>query len=99
MELDKMIASGMKVIDGLEKRITAKPTAQLAENLGAEAIAAHTARIEARIARLDQQRSATLARIDAALESEHQALRGLREMAETAPAAAKPARPKAAKPR
>lgn len=99
MELDKMIGSGMKVIDSLEKRMAAKPSAKLADSLGAEAIAVHTARIEARIARLYQQRSATLARIDAALESEHEALRGLRQMAESAPAAAKPSRPGAAKPR
>ena len=76
-----------------------KLSAQQAEKMSAEAISAHAARIEQRIARLDQQRAATLTRIDAALESEHTALRSLRQVAETGPAAAKPSRPKAAKPR
>lgn len=99
MKLDQMISSGMKMIDGLEERMMAKPSAKLAEKLGAEAIAAHAASIEQRIARLDQQRVATLARIDAAMASEHEALRSLRQMADSRPVEAKPARAKAAKPR
>lgn len=89
MSLDKMIESGTAIIDGLEKRFGARDNPKAVEKMSAEAISAHAARIEQRIARLDQQRTATLMRIDAALESEHAALRSLRAVAETAPQAMK----------
>lgn len=102
MNLDKMIESGTAIIDGIEKRFGARDSAKAVEKMSAEAISAHAARIEQRIARLDQQRAVTLARIDAALESEHAALRSLRAVAETAPQAmteanSKPTRPAPAK--
>lgn len=110
MKLSELVDSGMEALDGLEKRMMAEPSADLAEKLGAATLAAHASRIEQRIARLDQQRAATIERIDTALKSEHAALSMIRDMAQDMPAlrprkdgepgkvaAKKPARPKPAK--
>lgn len=87
MKFAELVAARMQAIDALEKRMRAKPTAELAEKLGEATLAGHAGRIEQRIARLDRQRAATLARIDTALESEHAALSVIRKMAEDRPAA------------
>ncbi|MBA3339002.1 MAG: hypothetical protein H0T54_04520 [Geodermatophilaceae bacterium] len=87
MKFAELIAARMQAVDALEKRMMAKPTADLAEKLGKATLAAHAGRIEQRIARLDRQRATTLARIDTALETEHAALAVIRKMAEGMPAA------------
>lgn len=87
MKLEELVATRMKEVDALGKRMAAKPTAELAEKLGAETLAAHAGRIEQRIARLEGQRAASLARIDTALETEHAALAVVRKMAEGMPVA------------
>lgn len=87
MKFAELVAARMQAVDALEKRMMAKPTAELAEKLGKTTLAAHAGRIEQRIARLDRQRAATLARIDTALESEHAALSMIRKMAEKVPEA------------
>lgn len=87
MKLAELVAARMQAVDALEKRMMEKPTAELAERLGETTLAARAGRIEQRIARLDRQRAATLARIDTALESEHAALSTIRKMAQRLPAA------------
>lgn len=92
MNFAELIAARKEQVDALEKRMAAKPTGELADKLGKATLAAQIGRIEQRIARLDQQRTATIARIDTALEAEHAALSSLRKVAADTP----PGRPDAA---
>jgi hypothetical protein len=87
MKLEELVATRMKEVDALGKRMAAKPTAELAEKLSTETLAAHAGRIEMRIARLEGQRSAVLDRIDTALKTEQAALLAIRKMADAIPAA------------
>lgn len=87
MKLAELVATRMKAIESMGQRMAAKPTAELAERLSKETLKSHAGRIEQRIARLEGQRTSTLARIDTALETEHAALVVIRKMAEDMPAA------------
>lgn len=80
MKIAELVEARMKTVESLEKRLSAKPSAQLAEKLGKETLAAQAESIERRIARLDQQRVATLERYDAALKTEHAALDEVRKL-------------------
>lgn len=85
MKFAELVATRMKAIDALEKRMSAKPTRELADKLGKATAAAQVERIEQRIARLDRHKSATLARIDTALASEKEALAAARKRAKALP--------------
>ena len=87
MNLAELVATRMKAIETMGQRMAIKPTAELAERLSKETLNAHAGRIEQRIARLDRQRAAMLARIDTALDAEQAALVVIRKMAERMPAA------------
>jgi hypothetical protein len=87
MKFAELVAARAQAVDALEKRMQAKPTPGLADKLGKETLAAQAGQIERRIARLDRQRAATLARIDAALDSEHAALSVIRKLTEDLPTA------------
>ncbi|WP_343519429.1 hypothetical protein [Sphingomonas sp.] len=85
MKFTELVASRMKAIDALEKRMSAKPTRELADQLGRATAAAQVERIELRIKRLDRHKAATLARIDAALANEKQALAAAQKRAKEPP--------------
>ena len=85
MKFAELVATRMKAIDALEKRMSAKPTRELADKLGKATAAAQVERIERRIARLDRHKTATLARIDAALAHEQEALTAARKRAQDIP--------------
>lgn len=105
MKFAELVATRIKAIDALEKRMSARPTRELADKLGKATTVAQVERIEQRIARLDRHKTATLARIDAALTNEHEALAAARKRADelpgtqpkdrtdTAPAPKKPTKP------
>ncbi|MCW4460959.1 hypothetical protein OK349_04515 [Sphingomonas sp. BT-65] len=108
MKFADLVATRMKAIDALEKRMSARPTRELADQLGKATAAAQIERIELRIARLDRHKAATLARIDAALANENEALTAARKRAKeqpgmvskggsdvASPKSAKPAKPAA----
>lgn len=85
MNFAELIAARKEQVDALEQRLAAKPTGELADKLGKATLAAQIGRIEQRIARLDQQRTAAIARIDTALEAEYAALASLRKVAAETP--------------
>ena len=102
MSFADLIDTQRKALAALEKRLAAKPSRELAERLGQATIDAKSRRIEARIARLEGQREATVARIDAALASEKAALAAIRKLTPAAPAeppAPQPGKTEPAKPR
>lgn len=85
MKFAELVATRMKAIDALEKRMSAKPTRELADKLGKATAAAQVEQIERRIARLDRYKTAALARIDAALANEKEALAAARKRAKELP--------------
>ena len=110
MKLAELIDTQQKSLAALEKRMAARPSRELSEKLGEASLESKTRRIKQRIARLERQREMAVARIDAALASEHAALAaieklprpgpgGKREAPKARAAAAPPAKTKAGKTR
>ena len=82
MKLANFAEAQMKAFAALEKRFAAKPTREIADSLAKETFATRIGNIEARIDRLERHKTATLARIDASLASEHEALGAIKRHAD-----------------
>lgn len=81
MKLANFAETQMQAFAALEKRFAAKPTRETADGLAKETFATRIGHIEARIDRLESHKTATLARIDASLASEREALGAIKRLA------------------
>lgn len=85
MKLAELIDTQQKSLAALEKRMAARPSRELAEKLGEASLGAKAHYIKQRISRLERQREMAVARIDAALASEHAALAAIERLSRAAP--------------
>lgn len=80
MKLAELLDARQKSLGELEKRMAARPSAEMAQKLGEAGLEAKVQRIRERISRLESQREAAVARIDAALVNERAALAAIERL-------------------
>lgn len=97
MKLAIFAEAQMKAFAALEKRFAAKPTRETADGLAKETFATRIGHLEQRIARLERHKVATLARIEASLASEREALDSVKRHAAGLPVAVVKPKTKSAK--